>query len=112
MTLIYDIGGGLDIVSSVGAEEGREKQRERGREEGTASDNGGLLKRTYLMSCAASDRYECQSIIAMLGGRRREESAGRDRSQTGMEETSLPYGSKEANVWRHYSGFHDNSLSV
>ncbi len=95
-----------------GREEGREKQREREEKRGRDQIMVGCSKRTYLMSCAASDRYECQSIIAMLGGRRREESAGRDRSQTGMEETSLPYGSKEANVWRHYSGFHDNSLSV
>lgn len=93
--------GGLDMVS-VGREEGvmrgREGETERkGREEGTASDNGGLLK-----AHLSHDRHECHSINATLGERRRrrrrEESAGGDRSQTGMEETSLSYGSKEANV--------------
>ncbi|KAK2887517.1 hypothetical protein Q8A67_015745 [Cirrhinus molitorella] len=69
---------------------GREGEPEREREEkrGRHQIMVGCSKRTYLMSCAASDRHECQSIIATLGGRRREESAGRDRSQTGVEETS------------------------
>lgn len=86
---------------SVGREEGVMRGREgeterREREEGTASDNGGLLT-----AHLSHDRHECHSINATLGGRRREESAGGpwgDRSQTGMEETSLSYGSKEANV--------------